>query len=64
MLETSDRQRNVYVVYGQNVVEKKEIDQLLQAFGLQSLTRKEVVGLIGGSSFIGDMLNVLAPDVY
>jgi predicted nucleotide-binding protein len=57
-LEEESRRRNVYIVYGQNIEERKKIDSILQDFKLLSLVKNDIVGLAGGSPFIGDILNI------
>lgn len=57
-LDEKRRRRTVYVVYGQNKNEKEKIDATLKTLGLTAITKKDVVGLTGGSSFIGRILDV------
>ena len=51
------RRRTVYIVYGQNEDEKEKIGAKLKTLGLTAITKKDVVGLSDGSSFIGHILD-------
>ena len=61
MMNTQEKEKrqSVYIVEGKNGKETKRIEELLQnTFGLHCLTKQDVAGSTGGSSFIGDILNV------